>query len=65
MMMRTESEIKAYVDGYNACYKDFRECLKSRKSLADALQKMNVLLGAVNAVVDYECGEERKETEDE
>lgn len=58
MIKRTESEIKAYVDGYNACYKDFRECLKGRKSLVDALKKMDIFLSAVNAVV------ERKETED-
>lgn len=58
MVKRTESEIKAYIDGYNACYKDFRECIKGRKSLVDAIQKMDVFLSAVNAVV------ERKETND-
>lgn len=58
MVKRTESEIKAYVDGYNACYKDFRECIKGRKSLVDAIQKMDVFLSAINAVV------ERKETND-
>ena len=54
MVQRTESEIKAYVDGYNACYKDFTECLKNRKSLVDAVRKMNVFLSAVNAVVEKE-----------
>lgn len=52
MTVRTESEIKAYVDGYNACYKDFRECLKSRKSLIDAIKKMEAYKAAVNGVVE-------------
>lgn len=54
MIKRTESEIKAYVDGYNACYKDFTECMKNRKSLVDAVRKMNVFLSVVNAVVEKE-----------
>ena len=54
MVQRTESEIKAYVDGYNACSKYFTECLKNRKSLVDAVRKMNVFLSAVNAVVEKE-----------
>ena len=65
MVQRTESEIKAYVDGYNACYKDFTECMKNRKSLVDAVRKMNVFLSVVNAVVEKEGDAERKETEDE
>lgn len=54
MVKRTESEIKAYVDGYNACYKDFTECMKNRKSLVDAVRKMEVFLSVVNAVVEKE-----------
>jgi hypothetical protein len=60
-MVRTESEIKAYVDGYKACYKNFCECLKGRKSVVDAVRKMEIYLAAVTGVVE----ETRKETEDE
>lgn len=56
MVQRTESEIKAYVDGYKACYKNFCECLKGRKSVTDAVRKMEIYLAAVIGVV-----EERRE----
>lgn len=61
MEVRTESEIKAYVDGYKACYNNFCECLKGRKSVVDAVRKMEIYLAAVTGVVE----ETRKETEDE
>ena len=56
MVQRTESEIKAYVDGYNACYKDFTECMKNRKSLVDAVRKMDAIKAAVNATIVTEEG---------
>lgn len=59
MEVRTESEIKAYVEGWNACHKQFCECLKGRKSLMDAVRKMELYKAAVNGVV------ERKESEDD
>lgn len=31
MRHRTNSEIKAYVDGYTACFNQYSECLKNRK----------------------------------
>ena len=52
MIQRTESEIKAYVDGYKACYKNFCECLKGRKSVIDAVKKMEIYLAVVTGVVD-------------
>lgn len=52
MRARTEAEIKAYIDGYNACYKQFTECLKGRKSVVDAVKKMNLFLTAVNNCVE-------------
>lgn len=54
MRIRTTEEIKAYVDGYNACYKMFRECLKDRKSVMDAIRKMDMYKAAVNATVETE-----------
>ena len=58
MVQRTESEIKAYVDGYKACYNNFCECLKERKSVVDAVRKMEIYLAAVTGVV-----EERRQDE--
>lgn len=48
---RTPEEIKAYVDGYNACYEQFCECLKNRKSVHDSVKKMKVFVDTVNGVV--------------
>ena len=55
MNRRTEGEIKAYVDGYTKCYNDFTEYLKGRRSVADAVRKMDILLTAVKAVVEQEA----------
>lgn len=52
MTHRTESEMKAYVDGYNESYRQFKECLKGRKSLVDAIRKMDILVATVNAVIE-------------
>lgn len=56
MNRRTEEQIRAYVDGYNACFQQFCDCLKNRKSVMDAVKKMRVFKDAVNNVV-----EERRE----
>lgn len=52
MRKRTETEIEAYVDGYNDCFKMVCECLKGRKSSRDAFYKMQTFLDAVNACVE-------------
>lgn len=57
LKMRTPEEMKAYVDGYNACNKQFRECLKNRKSVEDAVKKMDVFVATVNEVVEREVSE--------
>jgi len=46
--MRTEEEIKAYVEGYNACYKKFCELLDKEPERAKAIMGVNV--SAVNLV---------------
>ncbi len=53
MRARTEAEIKAYIDGYNACYKQFCECLKVRP-LWKAIKKMDLFVTAVNGCVEDE-----------
>lgn len=57
LKMRTAEEMKAYVDGYNACNKQFRECLKNRKSVVDAVKKMDVFVATVNGIIDREVSE--------
>ena len=52
MRARTEAEVKAYADGYNACYKQFKECLKGRKSVCDAVRKMDLFVTVVNNCVE-------------
>lgn len=48
---RTPEETKAYIDGYNACFERFCECLKNRKSVPDSVKKMKVFVDVVNGVV--------------
>lgn len=52
MTRRTPEEIRAYVDGYNDCFNQFRECLKGRKSVMDSIRKMQVCKDLVNRVVE-------------
>ena len=52
MELRTIEEIKAYVEGYNACFDEFCRQLKSRKSLLDAKRKMEIMKDAINKVIE-------------
>jgi len=52
MRHRTNSEIKAYVDGYTACFNQYSECLKNRKSVLDSKKKMEIYLAAVTGVLE-------------
>ena len=56
MKMRSPEEIKAYIDGYNACYEQFCSQLKNRKSLMDVIKKMEILKAAVNNVFEDKEG---------
>ena len=52
MIKRTDGEVQAYVDGYNACFEKFRETLLQRNVGADkAIRKMEMLKEAVNSVL--------------
>lgn len=52
MIKRTDEEMQAYVDGYNACFEKFRETLLQRNTGADkAIRKMEMLKEAVNSVL--------------
>ena len=51
MKARTEAEIKAYADGYKACYKEFCQCLK--KHTADqAIKQMGMFVVVVSNCVE-------------
>ena len=58
VLARTEAEIKAYVDGYNACFNHMMECFKGQYNKANVIDKMQKYLAAVNAVVDKEVDSE-------
>lgn len=51
---RTPEERKAYVEGYNACNKLFREYLKKEKTVEDAVKQMDIFVAAVNGVIGRE-----------
>ena len=51
---RTPEEMKAYVDGYNACDKLFRKYLKKEKTVEDAVKQMDIFAAAVNGVIGRE-----------
>lgn len=51
---RTPEEMKAYVDGYNACDKLFRKYLKKEKTVDDAVKQMDIFVAAVNGVIGRE-----------
>ena len=51
MNKRTDEEVKAYVDGYNACYDRFVEVLMQRGSVTKAIEKMNMFKEATNSVL--------------
>lgn len=52
MKARTPEEIKAYVDGYNACFNQFCEILKARKNkpIAEKIKTMQIFVNVVNNV---------------
>lgn len=51
---RTPEEMKAYVEGYNACDEMFRKYLKKEKTVEDAVKTMDVLVAAVNGAMGKE-----------
>lgn len=61
MIQRTESEMKAYVDGYNACFERYTVSLQSLNLngkdgayISKVINDMKKLKAAVNAVVESE-----------
>ena len=57
LKMRNPEEMKAYVEGYNACNKQFKEYLtgcNTIKAIKDAIKKMDLIVATVNAVIDKE-----------
>ena len=61
MRKRTEPEIRAYIDGYNASFKQFKSCLdmgliKNRK----AADEMQIFVDLVNKIIEAEGDEGSK-----
>lgn len=54
MQKRTEAEIEAYVEGYNACYEQCIIYLNKYCDTNNIITKLNLLHKAVNAVVEKE-----------
>jgi len=52
MNRRTPEEMKAYVDGYCDAVSQFCECIRKSDNIKDAVEKMNVFVNVVNAVVE-------------
>lgn len=57
LKMRTPEEMKAYVEGYNACNEMFRKYLEQKRSVENAIETMDVIVAAVNGVIDREVSE--------
>ena len=51
MRARTEAEVKAYADGYKACYKEFCRCLKNHTA-EQAIKEMGVFVVVVSNCVE-------------
>lgn len=52
LKMRTLEEMKAYVEGYNACNKQFRECLENNKTVMDAVKEIDTFVATVNGIIE-------------
>lgn len=68
MKTRTYEEMKAYIDGYNACYKQYNEILSNDEEpfyIRKRIEKMKVFVSAVNGVLEREqiSGKENNETD--
>lgn len=50
LRQRTQEETKAYIEGFNAAYKQFREYLTTCDSDMQAINIMETLTRAVNGV---------------
>lgn len=61
MRLRTAEEKVAYSDGFIAAYKLFCGYLKSGRSKADAMKRMEIMANAVMMASNLETEDERKE----
>ena len=60
MIKRSPEEIQAYVEGYNASFKQFCECLKGRKSVTDSVRKMQIYVDMMNKIVMWEDNDDSR-----
>ena len=62
MILRSSDEIKAYIEGYNACYHQYNEFLKKRP-VYKAQMKMKLMMEAVNNAMVFTEGNENENRE--
>ena len=55
---RTGEEIRAYVDGYNACFKEFEKQAEKDNYLDKAIYKVGKLRRAVNSILEIKENEQ-------
>ena len=60
MTMRTDKEIKAYIDGYKECFERFKECLRRGKSRMAAVRMMKEIVEMVERVCCEQEGAEQE-----
>ena len=51
MKLRTEGEMKAYAEGYNACFKAFCGYLTGKYTIRGAIEMMKIIVEAVSRTV--------------
>ena len=54
LIKRTPEEMKAYVEGFTACNKRFKEYLTGRYTIKDAIQKMDLIVSMINTIINKE-----------
>ena len=60
MRLRTESEMKAYIDGYNDSFKQFCEYLTGKHTVRGAIDHMKLIVAIVNGTVTTKESEEER-----
>lgn len=58
MKLRTEGEMKAYAEGYNACFKAFCGYLTGKYTIRGAIEMMKIIVEAVSRTVTTAESEE-------
>ena len=65
MRARSPQELKAYIDGYNACFKQYTEILDAKRypaataaQISHSVDHMKIIVAAVNGTLGSEADNE-------